>query len=160
MSSKQKTVKMINIRELAEFDYWANNEVIHYLTSQECTDEKPLKIFSHILNAYGLWFERINKNPQKTGVWSILGVEELKSKNEEYHQIYLKILTENESDPDKNITYTNTMGETFTSAVKDILIHLLNHSSYHRGQVIQLLSGYGLKFPYIDYIHYKRKIKK
>lgn len=149
---------LIDLKKLAEFDFWANDEVINFLSAQEYPDDKPLMIMSHILNAYGLWFERIENIPLKTGVWSIHKQSELKSKNSEYHRTFLKIINETESNPDKQITYTNTKGENFTSAVIDILMHLLNHSSYHRGQVIQLLSSYGLNFPYVDYIHYKRKI--
>lgn len=150
---------MIDLIELSEYDFWANGEVIDCLSRSDLPENKPLKIMSHVINAYGLWFERIEKSKNNSGVWDIHLPEILKSKNQEYEKTFRKILNEIKSDPEMQTVYVNTSGEKFASYTKDILMHLIIHSSYHRGQVIQLLSRYGLEIPYIDYIHYKRKIK-
>lgn len=36
--------------------------------------------------------------------------------------------------------YSNIKGEKFTSTLDDILIHVFNHSTYHRGQVALLVT--------------------
>jgi len=37
------------------------------------------------------------------------------------------------------ITYKNTKGDTFTYPLWQIMMHVINHSSYHRGQVTTML---------------------
>jgi uncharacterized damage-inducible protein DinB len=41
------------------------------------------------------------------------------------------------------LTYTNFQGETWTYSLWKILAHVVNHSSYHRGQVATLLRQLG-----------------
>lgn len=151
---------MINYKDLFEFDFWANCEVIKYVSSSKVKKEKALSIMSHILNAYVLWIGRIKNIPQNTGVWQIYDKSELTDKNLEIRKMMSDFLFDREFYPDKIVTYKNTKGENYDSTVEDILFHLFNHSSYHRGQVIHLLSSSGNDFPYIDYIHYVRNIKK
>jgi len=66
----------------------------------------------------------------------------------------LKILEKIE--PEKMIVYSNSKGETFTNLVKDIIFHIINHSTYHRGQIAMEFRQSGLEPLNTDYIFYKR----
>ena len=55
------------------------------------------------------------------------------------------------------ITYKNSKGEAWTSAVEDILVHVTTHSAYHRGQIAADLRAAGIQPPYTDYIHAVRQ---
>jgi uncharacterized damage-inducible protein DinB len=50
------------------------------------------------------------------------------------------------------LTYTNLKGETWTYPLWQTLFHLLNHQSYHRGQVTTLLRQLGAQPTQIDYL--------
>lgn len=149
----------IDIKELIEFDHWANTEVIKFVTVGNIADTGPLKIMSHIINAYKIWLSRIQSLPQNAEVWHTYGKDEINNAYLSCYNEILNLISKSDFNPEKIISYTNSKSEKFDSSVKDILIHLLNHSSYHRGQIKALLSSYSLDFPYIDYIHYARKIK-
>lgn len=43
----------------------------------------------------------------------------------------------------RDVTYTNTQGKTFTYPLGPLMLHLVNHSTYHRGQVTTLLRQLG-----------------
>ena len=77
---------------------------------------------------------------------------------EQNHKNWIIFLNNLEDEELENsITYSNTNGQSFQSILKDILTHLINHGSYHRGQIIQLLKEERKKLPYTDYIVWVRE---
>ena len=60
---------------------------------------------------------------------------------------------------DTTVVYTNTKGDLFTQTTGEIVQHVCNHSTYHRGQIVQGLRTFfpGDKVPATDYIWYCRK---
>lgn len=64
--------------------------------------------------------------------------------------------------PEKNLThvfgYQNTKREYFKQPIYEVLIHLCNHQTYHRGQIITMLRQNKIdKIPATDYIAFSRK---
>lgn len=59
------------------------------------------------------------------------------------------------------LPYKNLKGEQFEQPVYEILTHLLNHGTYHRGQVVTMLRQVGVdKIPQTDYILFSRTNKQ
>jgi uncharacterized damage-inducible protein DinB len=56
------------------------------------------------------------------------------------------------ADPDRPVTYRNFAGAEFTQPVEQIVQHLVNHQTYHLGQVATLLRQVGAQPPNIDLI--------
>ena len=54
------------------------------------------------------------------------------------------------------VHYTNTNGQAFDNSVRDILFNVINHSTYHRGQIAREFREYGPEPLVTDYIFYKR----
>ncbi len=52
-----------------------------------------------------------------------------------------------------------TKGETFTHSYGEAMLHLVNHSNYHRGQVASLIRQAGRVPPATDYIAFVRERK-
>ncbi|HEX3131235.1 MAG TPA: DinB family protein [Thermoanaerobaculia bacterium] len=52
------------------------------------------------------------------------------------------------------VTWTNTRGATFTRPLWQPVLQLINHSTYHRGQVVSLLRQMGYAAPTTDLIYY------
>jgi uncharacterized damage-inducible protein DinB len=59
----------------------------------------------------------------------------------------------NTADLDKAISYQNSKGEAWSSAVIDVLTHVLMHSAYHRGQIASHMRESGRTPAYTDFIH-------
>ena len=56
------------------------------------------------------------------------------------------------------IFYKNTKGRKYESTIREIITQVINHSTYHRGQMAMLLSNSGMQPPATDYIAYRRLI--
>jgi uncharacterized damage-inducible protein DinB len=64
--------------------------------------------------------------------------------------------------PEKNIIhvfgYYNSKKEFFKQPVYEMLLHLVNHQTYHRGQVVTMLRQNKIdKIPATDFIKFSRK---
>ena len=56
-----------------------------------------------------------------------------------------------------NLTYKNMAGDEYTNTVRDIVQHVMNHSTYHRGQLVTMLRQAGVtQLPSTDYIAFLR----
>jgi len=143
---------------LFRYENHANKEVTECLLSADMPPEKAISLMSHIVNAQEIWLRRITGKAYDTNsVWKTISKSELRtaSKNSsEAMTAYISSLQE--SDLEKNIEYTNIKGDFFTSRLKDIITHLLFHSSYHRGQVILLMKPVVNELPSTDYIKFAR----
>lgn len=58
------------------------------------------------------------------------------------------------------ITYTNTRGEQWTYPLGQMLQHVANHSSYHRGQVVTMLRQLGAGVVPVDLLVYMDVMKR
>ena len=59
----------------------------------------------------------------------------------------------------QNLTYRTTQGAEFQTPIRDVLTHLLMHSTYHRGQVAAAVREAGGKPAATDYAVYLRQKK-
>jgi uncharacterized damage-inducible protein DinB len=141
------------LHKLFAYNHWANRETLTALKATGHPPPRALKIMGHVIGAERLWLGRVQQ--EKTGaVWPELTLDQCDAQIADLQQLwqdYLKSLT-----PAKlaqPISYTNTKGESFTDAVQDILLHLVMHSAYHRGQVASELRGSGHTPAYTDFIH-------
>ena len=58
------------------------------------------------------------------------------------------------ADLGRSLSYTSFAGEPFQRILSDALVHLVNHGTYHRGQVVTLLRQLGRSAPSTDYIRW------
>ena len=111
-------------------------------------------LISHTLNAHHIWNNRIIGGSAKYSVWQNLDLIDLKTVNAVNLETSLQIICE--MDLNRIISYENSRGEKFTNKLVEIMFHIINHSTYHRGQLISLLKNEGVEPIITDYIYYKR----
>ncbi len=58
------------------------------------------------------------------------------------------------------IRYVNSQGAPFSTPLWQVVLHVVNHSSYHRGQVVTMMRQAGLKPPTTDLIVFYRSLEK
>ena len=63
-----------------------------------------------------------------------------------------------ETELQRLISYTNSLGDKYDSMVHDILTHAVVHASYHRAQVATRLRDHGLEPVNSDFITYCREL--
>jgi uncharacterized damage-inducible protein DinB len=94
-------------------------------------------------------------------VWPDLSLDECQSLAERNVESLEEVVNGMEDgDRSRPITYRNTAGAEFTTALEDILLHVAMHGGYHRGQVAALLRSAGDEPSSTDYIQWARQAKQ
>jgi uncharacterized damage-inducible protein DinB len=142
---------------LFAYDHWANQECLKALGAGQ-PGTAVIGRMAHILSAEKLWLERIQKVPQSTPVWPGLTLEECSALADEIAGAWNRYLANLAPDRlSKVIEYRNSKGERWTSRVEDVLMHVIQHSAYHRGQIAMEMRASGMEPAYTDFIHAVRQ---
>jgi uncharacterized damage-inducible protein DinB len=142
------------------YDHWANRECVGSIRKAAETSlsapvqQELVKRIAHILSAEKLWLERIQQERQSMPVWPDSTIEQcvaLADKMASAWKVYLANISKEELD--KNFEYRNTRGEAWSSRVEDVLMHVIMHSAYHRGQIATQMRRAGVEPALTDFIH-------
>ena len=121
---------------LFEHDAWANREVLSNLRAQSTPQPRPLKLIAHVLASQRFWMSRLEPIHPAPSVWPDLTIQECEKQADELQAVWKEYLKNStEADLAQTIDYINTRGESWSNRKDDILMHLITHSAYHRGQV-------------------------
>lgn len=140
-------------RELFQYNHHCNRQLINALAHQEVSP-KSILLMSHVLCAHQIWNNRILSLQAVFGVWQLHDVADMTQINDENYQHSLKILAD--SSVEEVITYRTSKGDEFSNSVRDLLFHVINHSTYHRAQIATDFKQHGVNPIATDYIFYKR----
>ena len=123
------------------------------LLHQKTVSDRNIQLFNHLVNAHHVWNNRILGTPGKIGVWDLHPLDELIKIDHENLSSSLHIL---DIDLERNIDYINTENKSYTNSVRDILFHIINHSTHHRAQITSDLKLHKIEPLVTDYIVFKR----
>jgi uncharacterized damage-inducible protein DinB len=147
-----------HLRRQFEYDEWANREVLTAVRASRASATRSLQLLAHILSAELLWLERLRQQPQSQLVWPEWGLEQCEARSVEVGDLWRKYLDALAPDDlTQTVSYKNSKGEPWTSAVEDVVTHVLLHSAYHRGQIASLMRASGETPAYTDFIHAVRQ---
>jgi uncharacterized damage-inducible protein DinB len=116
----------------------------------------------HIFRADSVWFDRLHG--VSTGS---LSTYEPAADFAEFSRQWLAMLDRwtswaeglGESDWERAVEYRNVKGESDIQPVWRIALHVVNHASYHRGQITTILRQLGYKPAATDLIMYYRSLQ-
>jgi uncharacterized damage-inducible protein DinB len=146
-----------HIKRLFTYDDWANREVLRAIRDSGSAG-RPLKLMSHIVSAERLWFERMNGLGQTFPVWPDFTEQQCEEQVTALRVDWKEFLEPgNEAELSVPFRYKNTKGESFTSQKEDVLLHVITHSAYHRGQIATDMRAAGFTPAYTDFIHAVRQ---
>lgn len=150
------------------FDYhvWANEQLIQHLKTlpSELLLQQVSSVFptiahtiGHILAADETWFSRMESKPYHS---SSIKVESI-SKIEDAEKISFNLYSELRNyllhtNLEDQIDYKNTKGQQYRNSKYEILQHLVNHGTYHRGNIAAMIRQMGHEGIATDYIKYVR----
>lgn len=146
-----------HLRQLFAYNDWANRRIIAAL--RENKSEKAQKILSHLLITEKEYFERLyGKDSTGFNFWQDLSLEECGKLARETAENYEKLLRRLEEEG-LVITaqYKTSKGVAYENTFREILTHVLFHSSVHRGNIVLKMREEGFAPPKIDYIIYLRE---
>jgi uncharacterized damage-inducible protein DinB len=146
--------------KLYRYNEWANRRVLGAIETQQVTHEKILSIFSHQLSANFLWLHRIKGlPPPDVELWKTYTPERLRQMVDDGSRQWLEFIDATDNF-NRILKYKNYVGDYYENNVEHIMMHLVNHGSYHRGQVALLLRQNGYEPINTDFITYDRVITK
>jgi uncharacterized damage-inducible protein DinB len=145
-----------HFRHLFDYNYWANSRIIFALKSSP--SEKSLKILAHLLITEREYFERLyGKDSTGFDFWQELSREDCKNlalENDENFRHLLKRF--DDEGLGLTVSYKTSAGIAYKNTYREMLTHILFHSSIHRGNIILKLREEDFSPPAIDYIIFIR----
>jgi uncharacterized damage-inducible protein DinB len=145
--------------KLYQYNAWANKRVLDCLVRQHVSDEKIISVMGHVVAAQFLWLNRIQGlPPADVKLWGEYKLDQLVQMSADITQRWIQFVTDTE-DFNRDLSYNNYVGDPYVTNVEMIMIHLVNHSSYHRAQVAMLLRQKGYEPINTDFITYDRILR-
>jgi len=157
------------LRLLYDYNAWANHRMLEScaaLTEEQFTRDVGSSFRSvrdtvaHILGAEWLWLERFHGHsptalPPGAEFSDLAGVRARWAELERNLMSFVAGLTA--EDLACVYEFRTTKGAVYPSALWQALQHVVNHGTYHRGQVAAMLRQLGLKPNYTDLIYFYRE---
>lgn len=144
---------------LFNYDKHASELIVNVILASD-SNEKAVRLMSHLLGAQQVWYNRCtNQNAIGGAIWPDWEAGAL-----------LPIITENyvkwnsflqgldAAGFEKPITYTDSKGNPYSNRLSDILTHVINHGTHHRAQAGVYLKSDGAPLPLTDFIFYIRNL--
>lgn len=157
------------ITDLLEYNLWANNRLFEAAAQMPAEQYyRDLKsshggihgTFVHIVGAQKVWLARWLGSPDTSmvraeDVTSLIDLIALWEQISSETAKFLQQFTDEKLHDTMTITTSN--GKRFTHTYQQMLQHLVNHSSIHRGQVSAMMRQLGIRPPATDLIGYYRQ---
>lgn len=146
------------LNDYTNYNYWANKKICDLLLSlDESIIEKDIlssfrtikETIYHVWGAEWLWLLRIEFDGSSLIQSPIKDFNgSFKEAIESFHKVsdeIIKLVSDtDEKELTRRITYQNLAGKEFTSVFYEIIMHCMNHSTFHRGQIITMLRNAGV----------------
>lgn len=162
-------------RRYARYNAWINQSLLEAsLNLPSSEQKKDQKVFfksltgtwNHILVGDLLWLNRLAKIfpiiddsidlwPKPTALNQILypDLNDLVKPRQQLDELIIQWCDFlRESDCEDRLEYTNTQDELNVHPLPDVMQHLFNHQSHHRGQITALLSQAGINYGATDFL--------
>ena len=161
------------IERLYQYNRWANAEVLAAVEGLPAAEQFTRELggsfrsvrdtLVHILSAEEVWLERWQgRSPRSmltpTDFPDVTSLRARWQALERGQQDFLGGL--DDATLHKIISYTNFKGQEWRYALGDMLVHVVNHSTYHRGQVTTMLRQLGAQPASTDFLLYLDVIAK
>ena len=163
------TISLEALRNHVDYNVWASRRLLHAvsaLSAEELSrnfgtaDKSILGTFAHLYMAESNWLARVQE-----------GAAAIQRRTAEDHQMetLLPKWTEVQNSwktwagqlppeaPDRVIEYLDLRENKWAQPLWQILLHVVNHSTHHRGQISGFLRALGKTPPPLDFIAFVRE---
>ena len=159
------------LQQYAAYNVWANKRIVE--TAAQLSDEQInrdivssfpsiYKTVMHMMEVENVWWQRLQLVEQTTPPgWFTGNFSELSKKILELSQQWERwVQNANDANINHVFAWYNLKKEYFKEPVYKMLLHLFNHQTLHRGQLITMFRQLGLdKIPSTDFIVFARNKK-
>jgi uncharacterized damage-inducible protein DinB len=138
---------------------WADKRVLDSLRAMTHPDQRAVDLYAHVIGTEHVWLSRMMERAPREKVWPELTVEGagvLAAENAASLRSFFESLSADQLQ--RKVAYNNSAGLAFESTIEDMLLQVLLHGCYHRGQVALIVRGAGAEPAPTDYIAFIRGV--
>lgn len=152
-------------RRLFSYTEWANArmlEVVRGLSGEQFTRELVSSYptirdtLGHMIFAEWLWLQRWKgENPASRPDWTKQpSLETLDAQLREVERERAELLDSlTDEDVQRDLPYRSLAGDPLSAVLGDLMAHVVNHATYHRGQLTTMLRQVGATPPSTDFVN-------
>lgn len=150
--------------ELLSFHSWRRriiSELLQEVDEKYFAQELPGSfgslyiILNHLVWAEKIWLGRVNRDEVATMKSS--NTQDLLAAWESVTRKWTNLVEQlDEKQFNAPVSYFNSTGDQYENSTLEIVIHLVDHSTYHIGQMMNAVRGFGIEPVSTNYIHYLR----
>ncbi len=154
------------IKQVYDYSYWANRR--YFTVAETLTDEQLHRMqghswgdvhamLVHMMSSEWAWLQRWNGNTPKAHLNkddfpALASVKERWDKVEAEMRSFIESQTE--ASLQSKITYSNFSGEMFSVPIYQMLMHVANHETHHRGELAAMFALMNVPHPEEEVIQY------
>jgi uncharacterized damage-inducible protein DinB len=158
------------LQQYSSYNYWANEKLLNVVLALDESLQKQIvpgsfptlySTFLHIWDSESIWWQRIKLReriivPSESSNPDMKEVADGLLNQSKQWETWVHGATE--ASLEHVFAYYSSKKEYFKNPVWKSLIHLFNHGTYHRGQVVTILHNLNIiKIPNTDFIAWSRK---
>lgn len=129
-----------HLRRLFEWNARANRATFDSLAATGGPVGSALEVMAHLLAAESVWLDRLAGRADRVPVCPEWDVATCRSELEHVIEAWSRLVPPlGPGGLSRRVEYVNSNGERRTDPVEDILLHVIAHSAYHRGQIAMAL---------------------
>lgn len=157
------------VRQLYDYNCWANHRslgAVEKLSTEEFS--RPMSssfssirdTLAHIYGAEWIWLERFHgRSP--SALPNTAQFQDVRSLRDTWAELDQRLLAfvegVTQADLDRTFEYKTLRFGVYTNPLWQSMLHLINHGTYHRGQVTTLLRQLGAQPILLDLMHFYRE---
>jgi uncharacterized damage-inducible protein DinB len=156
-------------RDLYAYNAWANDRIFGAVgglsqgeVARDLGSSFPSirETLAHLVSSEWIWLTRW-RGTSPTGIpasWDLSTLEALEGRWRAVDgelRAYVDGLSQ--EDIRRTVVYRNTTGQEFAAPLQQLLRHVVNHSTYHRGQVVTMLRQLGAEGVATDLVQFHRE---
>jgi uncharacterized damage-inducible protein DinB len=148
-------MNVADVHELFEYDRWANERLLSAVTPE--TFDSVRETLAHILLAEWLWLQRVKGTSPRSVPESMndASFDALRARFDPIGSEWREhVASLTDADLERRVDYVRLEGEAGSRKLAHLLQHVVNHSTYHRGQVSMRLRQAGGVPVETDFLHF------
>ncbi|HTK82918.1 MAG TPA: DinB family protein [Bacteroidota bacterium] len=163
-------MQLSDIHNLYEYNYWANHrllDIVEALTPDQFTKELGSShggvqgTLVHAMGAEEIWLRRW-KGESPSTFYSTEDFPTQESLINNWEKVEMEMMgfchmLKEDKDLERVVAYKNLKGDQFSQPLWQLMQHLVNHSSYHRGQLVTMLRQLGVQPVSTDMVAFFRE---
>lgn len=156
-----------HLEKLLDYHLWAHERILEAVASlDEAAYREPRGLFfgslhgtlNHLAVVDRIWLDRVVGRP-----WQFTRLDSEAAPDRAALADFLRegvhgwkqwLARQDERDLGKLLEYRNMAGQDHRQSLADIVQHLVNHGTHHRGQMSAALTALGQPAPLLDYIYF------